>query len=125
MCLSVSLTAASSALVQDKRGIQKPMYYSSQAYRGVEPRYRCMDQLAFTLVVTTQQLRPHFQAHLVRVLTKTSLKKILQRPDALGCLTNWAVELSEFDIEYVPQNAVKRSMLVDFVVEFTGFPEEV
>lgn len=36
---------------------------------------------------------------------------------------NWAEELSEFDIEYIPRNSVKGQVLIDFVAEFTGFPE--
>lgn len=31
----------------------------------------------------------------------------MQRPDALGCLTNWVVKLNEFNIECAPRNTVK------------------
>ena len=31
----------------------------------------------------------------------------------------WAVKLSEFDIQYRPRTAIKRQVLVDFIVEFT------
>lgn len=38
---------------------------------------------------------------------------------------NWAIELSKFDIEYLPRAAVKGQVLANFVAEFTGFLEEV
>ncbi|XP_041011349.1 uncharacterized protein LOC121255135 [Juglans microcarpa x Juglans regia] len=93
--LSISPQAASSALVRDEGGVQKHVYYTSQDYLGAETRYPRIEQLAFALVVNTRRLRSYFQAHLVRVLTEILLKKILQKPDASGSLTNWAVELSE------------------------------
>ena len=31
----------------------------------------------------------------------------------------WAVELSEFDIRYRPQTAIKEQVVVDFIAEFT------
>lgn len=37
---------------------------------------------------------------------------------------NWAIELSEFDIDYALQNTIKGQVLPDFVAEFTGFPAE-
>lgn len=61
----------------------------------------------------------------MKVLTDHPLKQILQKQDTLGPLAKWAIELSEFDIEYLPCTAVKGQVLADFMVEFTGFPEEV
>ena len=37
----------------------------------------------------------------------------------------WAIELGEFDIEYIPRTAVKAQALADFVTEFTGAPGRV
>ena len=31
----------------------------------------------------------------------------MNKPDAIGGLIQWAVELSEFDIEYRPRQAIK------------------
>ena len=41
-----------------------------------------------------------------------------------GRLINWAIELSEFDIEFISQNALKGKALVDFVAEFMNISEE-
>ena len=34
-------------------------------------------------------------------------------------MTQWAVELSEFDIKYLPRHAIKAQALADFIAEFT------
>jgi ribonuclease HI len=59
------------------------------------------------------------------VLTEYPLKKVLRKLDLSGRLVNWAVELSEFDIEFVPRNVIKGQVLADFVAEFTGVTEGV
>ncbi|MCI97107.1 retrotransposon protein putative Ty3-gypsy subclass, partial [Trifolium medium] len=36
----------------------------------------------------------------------------------------WLVELSEFDISYVPRGAIKSQILADFILELTNPPNE-
>jgi hypothetical protein len=43
----------------------------------------------------------------------------MSKPDAVGRLIQWAIELSEFDIEYRPRQAIKAQALADFIAEFT------
>ena len=42
---------------------------------------------------------------------------------AIGRMIQWAIELSQFDIEYKPRVAIKAQALADFIVEFT-MPED-
>ena len=49
----------------------------------------------------------------------------MNKLDAAGRLIQWAVELSEFDIEYRPRQAIKAQALADFVDEFTVAEEEL
>ncbi|KAK0570736.1 hypothetical protein LWI29_005635 [Acer saccharum] len=39
--------------------------------------------------------------------------------DQYGRLTKWAIKLSEYDINFHPQTALKSQVLVDFIVDFT------
>jgi ribonuclease HI len=48
----------------------------------------------------------------------------MNKPDTAGRLIQWAVELSEFDIEYRPRQAIKAQALADFIAEFTVAEEE-
>ena len=47
------------------------------------------------------------------------MKYILHKPEALGRLIKWAIELSEFDIRYKLRIMVKGQVLADFIMEFT------
>ena len=42
----------------------------------------------------------------------------MNSPKAVGRMALWAVELSEFDIQYRPRTAIKGLVVVDFIVEF-------
>ncbi|KAK0593858.1 hypothetical protein LWI29_035065 [Acer saccharum] len=42
-----------------------------------------------------------------------------KKPEVSGRLTKWAIELSEFDVEYLPRTAIKAQAVADFVAEFT------
>jgi hypothetical protein len=35
---------------------------------------------------------------------------------------DWAIELGQFDLEFMPRNAIKGQALVDFLAEFTNLP---
>uniref|UniRef100_A0A2N9G648 Uncharacterized protein n=1 Tax=Fagus sylvatica TaxID=28930 RepID=A0A2N9G648_FAGSY len=91
--LAVSLTTVSSALIREDEGTQLPVYYTSKAFQGAEERYPAMEKLALALA--------------------------MNKPDAAERLIQWAVELSEFDIEYRPRQAIKAQALADFIAEFT------
>jgi len=43
----------------------------------------------------------------------------MSKPNATGRMVQWAVELSQFNIEYRPRTAIKVQALADFIAEFT------
>ena len=43
------------------------------------------------------------------------------KPDLLGRLTKWAIELGVYDIKYVMRSTRKRQVLADFLVEIQSF----
>ena len=47
----------------------------------------------------------------------------MNKLEAAGRIVQWAIELSQFDIEYHPRIAIKAQVLADFIAEFT-FPDE-
>ena len=78
-----------------------------------------MEKLAFALLIAARKLKPYFQAHTIVVLTNKPLRKAMSSPEVAGRMALWAVELSEFDIQYHPRTAVKGQVVVDFIAEFT------
>ena len=52
------------------------------------------------------------------------IKKSMNKPEAAGRMVQWAIKLSQFNIEYHPRIAIKVQALADFIVEFTIPNEE-
>ena len=84
-----------------------------------ETQYPELDKVALALIVASRKLRAYFHTHKIEVLTNYSLCQVLQKSKALGRLLTWAIELSQFDISYRPQTAIKGQALEDFITEFT------
>ena len=78
-----------------------------------------MEKLAFALVTAARKLKPYFQAHTIIVLTDQPLKKAMSSPEAAERIALWAIELSEFDIQYRLRTAVKGQIVADFITEYT------
>ena len=87
-------------LVKEEGGSQRPIYFISRAFRGAEERYPRMEKLTFALVMAARKLKPYFQAHTIIVLTDQPLKRAISSPEAAGRMALWAIELSEFDVQY-------------------------
>ena len=52
-------------------------------------------------------------------MTDLPIRKVMQKPDVVGRMAQWAVELSEFDIHYEPRGPIKGQIYADFVVELS------
>ena len=118
--LVVSPTIVSMALIREEDKVQKPVYYANRAFRGAEERYPPMKKLTFALVTVARKIKPYFQAHTVIVLTDKPLRRAISNPKATGQLALWAIELSEFDIQYRLRIVIKGQIIADFISEFTN-----
>ena len=117
--LAVSTHTISLALIREEGKVQKPVYYTNKALRGVEERYPAMEKLALSLVTAARKLKPYFQAHVINVLTDHPLKKAMNKLEAAGWLIQWAIELSESDVRYKQREALKAQVLADFIAKVT------
>ena len=122
--LPVSTTAVSAALVREEGKKQLLVYYTSQAFQGAEAKYARIEKIAFALIVASCKLLPYFQANSILVITNQPIKKSMNKPEAARRMVLWAIELSQFDIEYHSRTAIKAQALVDFIVEFTISDED-
>ena len=122
--LVVSQAAVNAALVRQKDGCQRPVYFISRAFRKVEERYPQMEKLVFALVTAARKLKPYFQAHTIVVLTEKPLRRVMNSTEAAGRLALWVVDLSEFNIQYRLQTAIKGQVVANFITKFTLMDEQ-
>ena len=53
-------------------------------------------------------------------MTNQPIKKAMNKPEAVGRMVQWAIEFSQFDVQYRPRTAIKAQVLADFIAEFTA-----
>ena len=70
-------------------------------------------------MVASRKLRPYFHVRSIEVITNYPLCQVIQKPEALGRLLKWAIELGQFDVNYRPRTTIKGHALADFIAEFT------
>ncbi|KAK8918318.1 hypothetical protein KSP39_PZI022139 [Platanthera zijinensis] len=116
--LRVGAEALSTVLVREEGKKQLPIYYVSRVLRKAELRYPILEKLAFALVISARRLRPYFQAHSIRVVTDHPLRNIFEGVEHSGRLAKWSVELSEFDISFVPRLSIKAQAMADFLADY-------
>ncbi|PKA60372.1 hypothetical protein AXF42_Ash008432 [Apostasia shenzhenica] len=117
--LSATDNLVSAVLVREEAGRQHPIHYIGHVLHGAEVRYPPLEKLSFALISAARRLCHYFQAHPVKVMTDQPLRRILHSPEISGRLQKWVVELSEFDIDFLPRTATKSQTLADFIVELT------
>jgi len=126
LCFAVTEWAISSVLVQEQDQVQRPIYFVSKALQGPKSRYQSLEKAVLAVVFSARRIRHYFHSFTVVVMTDLPIQKVLQKPDVAGRMVRWAVELSEFDIQYEPRGSIKGQVYADFVVELSpgGAPQE-
>ena len=107
MYLAVSAMAVSAALIREEGKKQLPVYYVSQAFQRAESGYPRIKKIVFSLIVALCKLRQYFQVNPILVMTDQPIRKSMNRPEVAGRMVQWAIELSQFDIEYHPRTTIK------------------
>jgi hypothetical protein len=117
--LAISKNAMSTVLVEDSDTGEKPIYFVSKVFKGAKLRYQKLERLVIAIVTTVRKLRPYFQSHKIVIKSNYPIKQVLRKPDLARRMVAWSIELSEYDVQFVPRGSIKSQVLADFVVEFT------
>ena len=116
--LIASNIAVSAALFKECGDAKlRQVFFVSKSLTDAETRYTHLEQAALALRTAAQKLRPYFQAHPVVGLTDLPLRGTNHKPDMFGRMARWAMELSEYGIQYKLRLSKKGQVLADFLVE--------
>ncbi|XP_058180085.1 uncharacterized protein LOC131298624 [Rhododendron vialii] len=119
------LTGMAAALNRREGLEDQPIYFTSRTLLPAQTRYLLLEKLLLALVTAARKLLPYFQEHPIIVLTEFPLKNLLRKADLSSRVSQWAVELANFDIHFEPRTAIKAQVLADSIAEFTpGSPDE-
>jgi len=111
-------------LVQRHDQVQRPIYFVSKVLQGLEARYQVIEKATLVVVFSARRVRHYFQSFTVVVMTDLPIRKVLQKSDVAGRMVRWAVELSEFDVQYETRGPIKGQIYADFVAEISPGNEQ-
>ncbi|KAG9450365.1 hypothetical protein H6P81_010330 [Aristolochia fimbriata] len=97
---------------------ERSLYYLSRTLVGAELNYTPIKKTCLALAFAVQKLRHYLLAHSTKLISRADpLKYIMSRPILSGRLAKWALLLSEFEINFVPQRAIKGQALANFLAD--------
>ena len=82
--LVISEHAASSVLLREVNGEQRPIYFVNKMFTDCQTRYLPLEKLILALVLTSRKLMHYFQAHPIAVYIEFLLKNIVSKEDLSG-----------------------------------------
>jgi hypothetical protein len=74
-----------------------------------------MERICYAVIMSAQKIRHYFEAHSIKVLTNQPLNDIFGNRDSSGRISKWAIELSEYVVDFEKRSAIKSQILADFV----------
>lgn len=97
-------------------GKENALYYLSRMLVGSENYYLPLEKHCLALIFAVKKLRHYMLALQIILISKIDpLKYLMSKPMLTGRLARWAIALTEFDIIYTPQKALKGQALADLL----------
>ena len=97
-------------LVQNEdQGHKQAIYYLSRTMIGAEHRYNPVEKECLALVFDVQKMRHYLVGQLIQVISRVNpLRLFMTRLSSLNCrLAKWAILLSQYEMQFMPQKAIK------------------
>ena len=89
------------------------------SFLSVNNRYNPIEKECLALVFAIQKMRHYLVGQTINVISKVNLLRLLMtKPSSLnGRLAKWAILLSQYEMHFLPQKAVKGQAVADFLAE--------
>nr|XP_033509502.1 uncharacterized protein LOC117274344 [Nicotiana tomentosiformis] len=97
---------------------EQAIYYLSKKFKPSEAKYTLIEHTCCALTWISQKLKHYMSAYTMHLISQLDpLKYIFQKPMLTEKLAKWKILLSEFDIVYITQKAIKGQALADYHAE--------
>ena len=101
------------------QGQEQAIYYLSRTMIGAEHRYNPVEKECLALVFAVQKMRHYLVGQLIHVISRVNpLRILMTKPSSLkNRLANWAILLSQYEMRFLPQKAIKGQAVADFLAD--------
>nr|XP_027090330.1 uncharacterized protein LOC113711365 [Coffea arabica] len=97
---------------------EQAIYYLSKKFTQYEANYSFIEKSCCALAWAAQKLRHYLLSHTTYLISRSDpLNYLLEKPMLTGRLAKWQIILSEFDIVFTSQKAVKGQAIADHLAE--------
>ncbi|KAL0420667.1 UNVERIFIED_CONTAM: hypothetical protein Slati_3089600 [Sesamum latifolium] len=104
---------------ENEEGKEKVLYYLSRTLTENELKYSPVEKVCLTLFYAIKKLRHYFEAYSIRLISRADpVKFVMSRPVLSGRLATWSIVFNQYEIEYVPQKAIKGQALANFLADY-------
>jgi hypothetical protein len=126
--ISATHIVVSGALVVEKEAAhgagaaakhQHPVYFVSEVLAASKKYYSEIEKICYAVVMCSRKLRYYFESHTIRVLMNQPLHDIFGNRDSSRRIGKWAIELSEYVINFKRRNTIKSHILANFMAKWT------
>lgn len=95
------------------------MYFVNEILKYAHTRDPLIQQLLYAVVMALQKLKHYFLARVIKVVSNRPLAKVLNSKEAAERIAQWAMDIDQYQVDYVPRRVVMRQALANFVAKWT------
>ena len=94
----------------DGSDVKQPVYYISHTLKDAKTCYPRAEKACLTILYASQRLHHYFLAYEVWLMTNSHIiKALLRQPILSGMISQWLLQLSQYDLKAGTPKAVKSS----------------